>query len=1170
VTLVQLTDQSFRSREAARTADQFTHILDVQGVPRFFNPLDRALLRGFRTFGGWLPGVAVPLVKEHMQQETANVVLPAEPELLTAHLRARGRDGVRMNVNFLGEAVLGEEEAGRRLERNLEALQLPEVEVVSVKISTLYSQVSALAREDTLRVVCDRLELLFRESAHLRFVRPDGTSVPKFIYLDMEEYRDLHLTAQAFMRTLDRPGLGSVGAGIALQAYIPDSARVRREITAWAKARVAGGGAPVTIRLVKGANMEMERIEAAHRDWPQAPFTTKRETDANFQRMLREAMQPENLEAVRIGVASHNLFDLAHGLVLASAVEAGDRVQFEMLEGMANHQRRALLEHTRNLLLYAPACRKEDFLNAIAYLIRRLDENTGPENFLRHAFRLQAGSTEWNRLERGFREASTLAVSDAPRRTQDRRCESHDAPRAEMDWTRFENEPDTDWSLTSNGEWAAAVVGSPVTAPVSIPLVVDGGECLPGDGGAGECRDPSRPGVVAGRFRLASDAEVDEALACARLDPDGWRALTVDARSAVLGRVAMELRRARGPLMRAALSTTGKTLAESDPEVSEAVDFVEFYRATGRMWHEGIDGLRASPRGVVVVVSPWNFPIAIPCGGVAAALASGNTVILKPSSDAVLVGWELCQCFWRGGVSRRVLQFLPCPGGGAGARLVTDPRVDAVILTGGTATARHILGARPDVRLFAETGGKNATIVTAMADRELAVRHVVQSAFGHSGQKCSATSLLLLEAELFDDPDFRRMLVDAARSLRAGPAWELATKVGPLIRPPSGDLETALMTLEPGESWALLPRPADDNPALWSPGIKWGVSPGSFTHLTELFGPVLGVMRYARLDEAIAIVNQTGYGLTSGLHSLDEREHSVWARGILAGNLYLNRSTTGAVVLRQPFGGLGKSCFGPGMKAGGPNYLAQFLRFEEGDRLPPGPPAHPGLASLGQAVAALADRPVGRVRELAARATAESARGAPGEALDQTVARVTGAIASYDRWWRDEFSRGHDHFRLLGQDNIRRYLPFHEIRVRVGPGDSVFDIIARAAAAHVTGARVVVSQPPDMDSAAVALLDELTDAWAGGIEFLEESDDDLAAAIDEHAVDRIRFGGPGRVPGAVRSAAARAGHYIADEPVLSCGRVELLWYLREQSLCHDYHRYGNLGARADEPRRPVR
>jgi RHH-type proline utilization regulon transcriptional repressor/proline dehydrogenase/delta 1-pyrroline-5-carboxylate dehydrogenase len=1185
-TLVQLTDRAFRAKSAARVAEQFTHILDVQGVPRFFSPIDRALLRGFQTFGGWLPGVAVPLVKEHMQHETANVILPAEPELLAEHLGARQREGLRMNVNFLGEALLGEGEAERRFRGYLAALERPEIECLSVKISTVYSQISALARAHTVAALCDRLEPLYRAAASATFTRADGTIVPKFLYLDMEEYRDMRLTAEAFMRTLERPGLEHVSAGIALQAYLPDARRVMREIHEWAHRRVAAGGSPITIRIVKGANLEMERVEASARGWPQAPFKTKAETDANYKRMLADSITAENLRAVHIGVASHNLFDLAYGLALAEAAQAAevaqpprlresgagappaaaeagqpgavvalpgrrgacptstsDRVQFEMLEGMANHQRRALFQRSRNLLLYAPACRKEEFLNAIGYLIRRLDENTGPDNFLRHAFKLRVGSDEWNALERGFRDAFHLGISDAPRRTQDRAQPVAASPREEMPWTEFINEPDTDFALPQNSEWAEKVAQTfSLRSPSStLPLIVAGEEIANRE--TRPCLDPSRPGVELCGYALATDTDVERAVAAARVDGAGWRALGHEGRSAILGRVAEEIRAARAALMWATLANGGKTLSESDPEVSEAVDFVEFYRASARGYFE-LSSVATRGCGVVVVVPPWNFPIAIPCGGVAAALAAGNTVILKPASDTVLIAWELCQCFWRGGVPREALQFLPCPGSGAGQRLVTHPGVDAVILTGGTETARRLLRARPELRLFAETGGKNATIVTALSDREQAVKHVLQSAFSHSGQKCSATSLLLLEAEVYDDPEFKRLLCDAVSSLRVGSAWELATRVGPLIRPPTGDLARALTALESGESWAVEPRQIGDNPNLWSPGVKWDVQPGSITHLTEFFGPLLGVMRFTKLAEAIDLVNATGYGLTCGLESLDEREQTEWRENIRAGNLYLNRPTTGAIVLRQPFGGMGKSSFGPGIKAGGPNYVAQFMAFGERSAESDGAPiANPRLRDLHEHLSAV---------EI--------------DVPPTNVARVLGALGSYDRWFREEFSRAHDHFRLLGQDNFRRYLPFHEVHVRVYPDDSFFEIFARVGAAQAAGCRVVVSTLPDADLPAVHILDDFTDSWAGSIEFLELSDAQLEDAIRSGRVERVRFAAPEHVSAGLRLAAAETGVYLADAPVLGEGRVELLWYVREQSLSHDYHRYGNLGSRAGERR----
>ena len=1147
-TLVELTDQAFRSRAAARTAEQFTHILDVQGIPRFFSPLDQALLLGFQTFGDWLPSVTVPLVKSHLRHETANVVLPAEPELLREHLAARRLQGLRMNLNFLGESLLGEEEARQRLEKYLTALQAADIEVLSVKISTLDSQIMPIAREHTLGRLCDRLELLYRaaEAPSLR-PSPEGRGgagerrprMAKFVYLDMEEYRDLSLTAEAFMRTLSRPGLAEVRAGIALQAYIPDSFRWQRRITDWARERAAQGGAAVTIRIVKGANMEMERIDAALHGWPQAPFRTKAETDANFKRMLDYALEPEHLAAVHVGIASHNLFDVAYGLVLTADRGAGDRVQFEMLEGMANHQRRALLGHTNRLLLYAPACRKEEFLNAIGYLIRRLDENTGPENFLGHAFRLTVGSDDWRLLERGFRESFTTPVSDAPRRTQDRRAEAFPGPRPEWPWERFENEPDTDWALEQNAAWAAEIVAGPPDefAGLVVPAVVAGREVT--GLATRECGDPSRPTALLCRHAVATDREIDEAVACAVADPDGWRAFSVDARSAVLGRVAQELRRARGRLLRVAMLDGGKLLTEADPEVSEAIDFVEFYRAAARAFFE-LPGVEARGCGAVVVVPPWNFPIAIPCGGIAAALAAGNTVIVKPASDAVLTAWELCQCFWRAGVSRRVLQFVPCPGAGPGATLVAHADVSAVILTGGTDTALAMLAAKPDLRLSAETGGKNAAIVTAMSDRELAIKHVVHSAFGHGGQKCSATSLLLLEAEVYEDPAFKRMLCDAVESLSVGSALDLHTRVGPLIRPPSGPLEEALKTLEPGETWAVMPRRVGSNPNLWSPGVKWGVAPGSTTHLTEFFGPLLGVMRFERLAEAIEIVNATGYGLTSGIHSLYDREIGQWKRGIRAGNLYVNRGTTGAIVLRQPFGGMGKSAVGPGLKAGGPDYVAAFMDFRDatGDSSPVTQPIE--TADLAALLAHPPDDAEGH--------------------------RLRTALASYDAAWRDEFSREHDHFRLLGQDNFRRYLPFPVICVRIMPQDAWFDIVARIAAARVTGARVLASFAPGCPPAWHDMLDAWTHDWAAGIELIEQPDAAIAALAARGDI-RIRYGGRDRVPAGVRRAAAEAGQWIADVPVVSAGRVELLWYLREQSISHDYHRYGNLGRRAGELRR---
>ena len=607
---------------------------------------------------------------------------------------------------------------------------------------------------------------------------------------------------------------------------------------------------------------------------------------------------------------------------------------------MANHVRRAIQESGQEIVIYAPVATEAQFINAIAYLIRRLDENSGDENFLRHLNRLKTGTRSWRLLQDQFiasvKHKNKAGIS--PHRVQDRLTEKFPDKMGTYYEVEFRNEPNTDWSLISNRKWAEEIRQKwkmgPGDNPLEIPLVVAGKEIF-ADREIKEGRDPSqiRANVVTGHFAMANAEDADKAVAAAKFDPDGWRELTFQARHKILSGVAMQIRNARGDLIGAAAANTGKVFTEADVEVSEAVDFAEYYPFSAKALAE-IENVLCRGKGVGVVISPWNFPIAIPCGGIVASLAAGNTVIFKPSSDAILVGWLLCQCFWRAGVSKHVLQFLPCEGSTTGKTLTNHPDIDFIILTGGTATGMKILAQRPDVCLAAETGGKNATIVTAMSDHDEAINNVIYSAFGNSGQKCSATSLLILEREVYEDAGFKRQLIDAAESFKTGSAWDFTNKMGSLIHPPKGELKKALTRLEPGESWALKPEALNDNPHIWSPGIKWDVKPGSTTHMTEFFGPLLGVMCAEDLNHAIEMVNQTGYGLTSGLESLDQREQARWKNRVQAGNLYINRGTTGAVTLRQPFGGTGKSALGAGIKTGSPKYVAQFMDFQES-----GPPS---------------------------------------------------------------------------------------------------------------------------------------------------------------------------------------------------------------------------------------
>jgi len=873
-----MVDEVFRSGKAFLQGLRWRGLLKEFGLPKYLEVADRGLLWLGAFASRFAPWLVMPLVSKRLRHDSARVILDAEPDALNHYLDKRAADGFRINLNQLGEAVLGEEEASHRLQIVLEHLGNPRVTYISVKISAIFSQINLVAWNESLEAIKSHLRQIYRAALPER----------KFVNLDMEEYRDLELTVAAFREVLSEPEFHALSAGIVLQAYLPDSWQAQQQLTDWAVQRQKSGGAEIKIRLVKGANLAMESVEAELHGLNRAPYATKAETDANFRRMLEFGCEPANAAAVRLGVASHNLFDVALALVLREHFGTRDRVEIEMLEGMANHQARAVRDEAGEVLLYAPIVHQHDFPGAMAYLVRRLDENTAPENYLHASFDLQEGSPAWDREKERFVHGwmTRHETATASRRLQ---------PAVHPDTAAaFENEPDSDWTQPAT---RAALEGALAS------------------------RQPSK---------LPPLPSLDQLLEIAKAAQPGWQALGAGERSKILREAARIMSAQRFHAIATIRAEGKKAVVEADGEVSEAIDFARFYAGS----FEVPEGLQAEALGVVVIAPPWNFPYAIPSGGVLAALMAGNSVILKPAPETVEIAWLIAQQLWLAGVPKDVLQFFPCADGDTGRALISDPRVAAVILTGAWETAHLFQGWRPSLRLFAETSGKNALVITAQADRELAIKDLVKSAFGHAGQKCSAASLAILEAEVYDDPVFRRQLRDTAASLAVGPSSDRRSIVTPLIRPPGEALRRALTTLDEGEEWLLEPRQIGEDPCLWSPGIKLGVKPGSWFHQHECFGPVLGVMRATSLREAIEWQNGTDYGLTAGLHSLDPAEHALWSEAVEAGNLYINRPITGAIVQRQPFGGWKRSSIGPGAKAGGPGYVLAFARLSEIDEIP--------------------------------------------------------------------------------------------------------------------------------------------------------------------------------------------------------------------------------------------
>ncbi|MFV0524744.1 MAG: proline dehydrogenase family protein [Acidimicrobiales bacterium] len=1044
---MRFVDRVIRAADPEVAAHQLSALVAESHLPGFLGPVDRQLLRTGGRLAPRLPQLVMPLAERRLRSMVGHLVLDADPAGLRRHLAHRRSEGFALNVNRLGEAVLGSAEADRRFEQAEALLAEPDIDYVSVKLSAITPRVSAWDRATAVALTGARLAALLD--------RANATTPATFVNLDMEEYHDLDLTIETFTTVLDRPEFAAVEAGIVIQAYLPDAFDALRNLVDWALDRRRRGGAGIKVRLVKGANLAMERVDAELHGWAQAPYDTKAETDANYLRCLDWLMTPERSRAVRLGVASHNLFTLAWASLLAERRGVGERVELEMLEGMAPTYARILIGEGARPLLYTPIMARPEFDVAISYLFRRLEENTARENFVRHLHGMALGSDAFTEQARRFRTAvdDRWCTATGPRRRQDRTRPPTATP---LD-RAFGNEPDTDPALAANRAWAAAVVAGAAHTIPPVPAPVDR---IEGPGGL--------------------DAVVERAVAAGK----AWGERSGAERRRLLYRVGDELAARRGDLVAVMVTETSKVIAEADPEVSEAVDFARWYgdRVDGVA---DAPGARFEPFGVVVVAPPWNFPVAIPAGGVLAALAAGNAVILKPAPEAVRCARVVAECLWAAGIPTDTVQLAAVPENEVGRRLITHPDVGAVVLTGGYETAELFLGWRPDLRLLAETSGKNALVITPNADIDLAVTDLVRSAFGHAGQKCSAASLGICVGSVYRSDRFRRQLVDAVNSIVVGPADELASEVGPLATSPGDKLERALTTLEPGEDW--LVEPAEYGPRLWRPGVRLGVRPGSWFHQTECFGPVLGLMPVDDLDAALTAQNTTGFGLTGGIHSLDPAEIDHWLDRVEVGNAYINRGITGAVVARQPFGGWKRSSVGPGAKAGGPNYVQQLGRW----------------------------RPDNERRD---RDWLDAARCDDGEA------------------WRTVFSRDHDPIGLACESNRFRYQPLRGVLVRVSADrddPETGTLVDRVtAAADRCGVPVTVS-------------------WAD-----EEPARELADRLDSLDVERIRLVGPPEP--VVRSVAHRHGVHLVDNPITRSGRVELLHYLREQTVSRTMHRYGNL------------
>ncbi|HLO47651.1 MAG TPA: L-glutamate gamma-semialdehyde dehydrogenase [Kamptonema sp.] len=825
------------------------------------------------------------------------------------------KDKMAFTVDLLGEAVITETEAQSYLDRYLELMTelanaakswssvdaidkadgetLPRVQV-SVKLTAFYSQFDPLDAQGSQERVSSRIRTLLRRAKEL------GAAV----HFDMEQYAYKELTLSILKQLLlEEEFRDRADIGVTLQAYLRDSEADLNDLISWAKLR----GCPLTVRLVKGAYWDQETILAMQKDWPQPVYNDKAATDANFERMTQILL--ENHEYLYAAIGSHNVRSQARAIAIAETLNIPRR-RFEMqvLYGMGDKLAKILVERGYRVRVYCPY---GDLLPGMAYLIRRLLENTANSSFLRQ-------SSEDKPIE----ELLAAPIANGKDALVYHRV--------------FPNVADTDYAdenLREQGQKAINSVRQQL-GKTYFPLINGDYQATTETVNS---VNPSNPSEVIGKIGLLSEAQAKQALQAAKDAFPSWRKTPVRQRAGILRKAAELMEQRRHELSGWMVFEVGKPLRECDGEVSEAIDFCRYYADEMERLEAGknydiageTNRYQYQPRGISLIISPWNFPLAIPVGMTVASLVAGNCTLLKPAEVSSVIAAKIAEILVDAGVPKGVFQYVPCKGSSVGAYMVKHPDVHMITFTGSQEVGCRIYaeaailqpGQKHLKRVIAEMGGKNAIIVDESADLDQAVAGVVHSAFGYSGQKCSACSRVIVLESVYNT--FVARLVEAARSLNIGPAELPSTQVGPVIDANARDRIREYIEKGRTEATVALEMPAPDNGYFIGPVIFSEVSPTATIAQEEIFGPVLSVIRAKNFNEALAIANNTNFALTGGLYSRTPSHIEQASSDFEVGNLYVNRGITGAIVSRQPFGGFKLS--GVGSKAGGPDYLQQFL-----------------------------------------------------------------------------------------------------------------------------------------------------------------------------------------------------------------------------------------------------
>jgi RHH-type proline utilization regulon transcriptional repressor/proline dehydrogenase/delta 1-pyrroline-5-carboxylate dehydrogenase len=878
---------------------------------------------------GLTAGIAQATMKGQIEGMANRFIVGKDAKEALPELKKLHKDGIAFTVDLLGEGTVSEGEADVYAARYLdlidnladEVAKFPADDVidrnhlgpiprtnVSLKISAMFSQIDPVDLKGSVSALKARVLPLF--------VRAKQKNV--FLNVDLEQWAYHDITYDLFEDIITSPELRSwPHVGIVIQGYLKSSPRDAERLISIAKSR----GAPVGVRLVKGAYWDYETVLAKQQGWECPVFGVKAETDANYEQLTRTLLQ--NHQHIGAAFGSHNLRSLTHAMVLAKELKVPERaIEAQMLFGMAEPERKVFRALGHRVRVYAPV---GELLPGMAYLVRRLLENTSNAGFLKlsHHDHVDMGKLL------GRPVADAAAVEKASNATRSKLVKGDLK-------TPFFNCSLADFSRAATREvFATTVAAQRKKLPIAVPVVV-GGEVQKGRP-TQQRPSPNDHAVLVADVALATKADVDAAVAKATSAWPAWRDRPLVERAGLLEKLADLIEADRHAMAALQSFEVGKPWKEADADVAEAVDFCRYYarqaltelapRKQGNVFGED-NTLSYDGRGVVAVIAPWNFPLAILCGMATAALVAGNTVVLKPAEQSSAVAYGLYEKMKAAGFPADVVHFLPGLGEEIGRALVEHAGVAQIAFTGSKAVGLAIVQAAARTqpgqaqvkRVVCEMGGKNAIIIDDDADLDEAVHGVVKSAFGFAGQKCSACSRVLVHDFVYDA--FVKRLVEATRALSTGPGDDAGTAVPPVVDIESQQRLLAVIANPGAGATKLYEGNAPTHGCYVPPTIFAVVDDQHPLMHQERCGPVLAVLRVKDFDHALQVATGTEFALTGAVFSRSPAHLELARRRFRVGNLYLNRGSTGALVERQPFGGFGMS--GIGTKAGGPGYLPLF------------------------------------------------------------------------------------------------------------------------------------------------------------------------------------------------------------------------------------------------------